>query len=74
MNVDGLLLSGPRSAGQRGDALASLVAKFPPDDDTTVSSIVSALVLATPTEVEDGGTPPWRPDDEHAYQMLLGTY
>ena len=47
------------------------MSKFPFEDHTAVSAATAAAVLASATEVEDGNTPPWRPDDEYASEVLF---
>lgn len=48
--------------------------QFPPEDHTTIVSAATAeVVLASATELEEGGSaPPWRPGDENASQVLFG--
>ena len=48
-------------------------AKSPPEGHAAVSATIVAAVMASATEPEEGSTPPWRPDDEYAYQVLVDT-
>ena len=54
------LLAEPRSAGS-DETWTTLVAKFPSEDHTAVSTaaVAAAAVLASATEAEDGNAPPW---------------
>ena len=45
------------------------MAKFPSEDHAAVST-AAAAVLASATDVEEGNSPPWRPDDEYAPKIL----
>lgn len=62
-------LAEPCSAGNK-KAWATLVAKFPPGDHTSIVSATTAAVeLSSATGVEDGGSsPPWYPDNEYTPQ------
>ena len=66
------LLAEPRSAGS-DETWTTLVAKFPSEDHTAVSTaaVAAAAVLASATEAEDGNAPPWRPDNEHTSEVLF---
>lgn len=49
------------------------MAKFQSEEYPDVSAGAAAAVLASVTEVEEGNDPLWRPDDECASQVLIGT-
>ena len=59
----------PRPAGN-DETWARLVTTFPSEDHTAVAAAVAATALASATEVEDGSAPPWRPEGNHASQVL----
>ena len=64
------LLAEPRS-GDKKETWATLVAKFPTEDNTILSAASAAAALASATELEDGNAPSWRPDDQDTSEMLF---
>lgn len=62
-------LAESRSAGNE-NTWATLVVKFPPENHTSVSMVVAAM-LASATELEEGSVIPWRADDEYASQVIF---
>ena len=64
------LLAEPRSNGNE-ETWNTLVSKFPSEDHAAVSAAAAAAVLASATEVGDGNSPAWRPDDEYASEVLF---
>ena len=63
-------LAEPRSEGDE-EAWNTLLSKFPSEDHATVFAAAAAAVLVNAAEVEGGNTPPWRPDDEYASEVLF---
>ena len=64
------LLAQPRSAGKE-ETWSAVVAKFPSEDHAAVSAAAAAAVLASATEVVDGNTPSWRPDNGYTSEVLF---
>ena len=63
-------LAETRSAGNE-ETWNILVAKFPSEDHAAVSAAAADAVPASATEGEDGNAPSWRPDNEHASEVLF---
>ena len=64
------LLPEPRSEANE-KTWNTLVAKFPSEDDATVSTAAAETVLRSATEGGYGNAPPWRAGDEYASEVLL---
>ena len=57
--------------GGNEETWPTLVTKFPSEHHATVSAVAAAaVVLPSAAEVEDGSAPPWRPEGNHASQVL----